>query len=106
MFKCKICDELKQAKDIQGNICYECAEKEYTDRLGIKYLEKNRNCYLDIYGIEKVDKDKREDVIDVLEKDYLSKIDMDGDWNDMLRKLREYILDDMDDWIEFLEEEI
>ena len=105
-YKCSICEEYKPGADIYHDICYECAEKEYTDRLGVKYLESHRESYLDFYGVEQVDRDLKNDLIDVLENDFLSKLDFDSDWNHKLKYLKEYILDDIDLWIDFLKEEM
>lgn len=106
VFKCSLCDEWKSHDEIHKDICYECAEKEYTDRLGLKYIEKYRDFYLDAYGVEKVDKDLKDALLDVLEKAYKESIDMDTDWNRKLARIKEYCLEFMDVWIEFLKEEV
>ncbi len=106
VFKCSLCDEWKPHDEIHKDICYECAEKEYTDRLGLKYIDKYKDFYLDAYGVEKVDKDLKSDLIDVLEKAYKESIDMDNDWNHKLARVKEYCLEFTDEWIKFLREEI
>jgi hypothetical protein len=105
-FKCSYCEDYKLYDEIYGDMCIECAEKEYTDRLGLKYLDSHKESYLDFYGVEQVDRDLKANLIEVLEKDYQSKIDMDTDWNHKLKDLKEYILNDMDEWVKFLKEEI
>ncbi len=105
VFKCKICGEYINADDIYKDICYECAEKEYTDRLGLRFIEKQKDFYLEYYGVEKVDKDLKSNLIEVLERDFTSKVDMESDWNKQLKAVKEYCLDDMDIWILFLGEE-
>lgn len=105
VFKCKICGEYFTADDIYKDICYECAEKEYTDRLGLRFIEKQKDFYLEYYGVEKVDKDLKSNLIEVLEKDFTSKVDMESDWNKQLKAVKEYCLDDIDIWFLFLGEE-
>jgi DNA-directed RNA polymerase subunit RPC12/RpoP len=106
VFKCSLCDRYITYDEIHKDICYECATKEYADRLGLKFIEVNKDFYLDFYGVEKVDKDLKSNLIEILEKDFLSKVDMDTDWNKQLKSVKEYCLEDIDDWIEFLKEEI
>lgn len=102
MFKCRICNDFKNANDMYGNICYECAEKLYTNRLGLQYLDKHRESYLDFYGIEKIDELLKTKLIDILEIDFQNKLDMDNDSNGQLSKLKEYILEDMYKWSKFV----
>jgi hypothetical protein len=105
-YKCDLCERYYFEEQIHNNICYKCAEKEYTDRLGLKWLDKHKEYFLEIWGIGNVDKELESDLIEVLEKDFLSKVDLDGDSNKQLEHLKNYILDDMENWIEFLREEI
>lgn len=105
VYKCKICGEYFTADDIYKDICYECAEKEYTDRLGLRFIEKQKDFYLEYYGVEKVDKDLKSNLIKVLERDFTSKVDMESDWNKQLKAVKEYCLEDIDVWILFLGEE-
>jgi homoserine acetyltransferase len=86
------------------SICIKCAEESYLDRRGLKFVEEeDRNFYLYFYGVKKVDRELREKLIDILEKEFLLSIDMDNDSNGYLKILKEYCLDDMFDWIKFLE---
>lgn len=97
------CECGKQAE--YKHMCVECAEEAYTDRLGLKFVEENRCFYLYFYGIEQVDRELRDKLIIILEKEFLNSIDMDNDSNGHLKILKEYCLDDMQDWIGFLEKE-
>ncbi|GEM_PF-1638292 len=115
VFKCSLCDEWKSHDEIHKNLCYDCAEKEYTDRLGLKFIsEKHRDFFLEEYGIldpkNGVDKDLKSNLVEVLEKDFVSLIDMETDWNHKLEVVKEYIFDSRNDctdkWVEFLQEEI
>ena len=86
------------------NICIKCAEEAYSDRRGLKFVEEeDRSFYLYFYGVELADSDLRDKLIDILEKEFLLSIDMDNDSNGHLKILKEYCLDDMFDWIKFLE---
>lgn len=86
------------------SICIKCAEESYLDRRGLRFVEEeDRNFYLYFYGVELVDRELREKLIDILEKEFLLSIDMDNDSNGYLKILKEYCLDDMFDWIKFLE---
>jgi len=106
VYKCRLCEEWIYSQNIRKDLCYDCAEKEYTDRLGLRFVEKYRDFYLDFYGVEKVDKDLKADLIEILEKEFLSKIDMDTDYNKYLARVKEYITDGyMDEWVDFLIEE-
>jgi len=104
-FKCSICGKYHFPEETYKGICYKCAEAKYTNRLGLRWLDKHKEYFLNLWGIEKVDKDLKDDLIEVLEKDFLSKVDLDTDWNKQLSHLKNYILEDMDVWIEFLKEE-
>lgn len=85
------------------NICVECAEELYTDRRGLKFIEEeNRSFYLYFYGVELADRDLRDKLINILEREFLLSIDMDNDSNGHLKILKEFCLDDMYDWISFL----
>lgn len=83
-------------------ICADCAEEAYTDRLGLKFVEENRCFYLYFYGVELADRDLRDKLINILEREFLLSIDMDNDSNGHLKILKEFCLDDMYDWISFL----
>lgn len=104
--KCRICDKFHFENEMHGTICIKCAEECYTDRLGLKFIERHREFYLEYWGIEKVDEAFKDGLIDVLEKDFLQDIDFDNDMNQQLKKLKEYVLDDMEVWISFLEGEV
>jgi len=107
VFKCLSCGKWIFPWNIENDICYECAEKEYTNRLGLKFIEKYKEFYLDFYGVEKVDRDLKADLIDILEKEFLSKTDMETDCNKYLERVKEYIFDGyVSEWITFLKEEI
>lgn len=105
---CLVCDTYKTKDSIQNHICYECARKKYTVRLGLQFLDSHEEYYLWYYGIEKIDKDTKQDVIEILKKHYLDNIDTENDWNHYLEELKNYILDieNIYDWIKFLEENI
>lgn len=105
LFKCKVCNKTKRAIDIYKNICYGCAENLYTNRLGLRYIEKHPEFYLHFYGIEKVDNVKKVELLEILEKEFLDKVDLEDDWNSQLAVLKEYVLEDIDEWIGFLDEE-
>lgn len=105
-FKCRICDEWKPHYRIVDDICCDCARKAYTHRLGLKFVDSHKDFYLWRFSIAGFDRDLKSDLVEILENDFLSKIDMDTDWNHELKDLKEYCLDDMETWIEFLKEEI
>lgn len=116
-FKCILCEDWKEYDQIYYNICEECARMAYTPRLGLKYVDEfeptlkpldsyDRSFYLWEYGIDKVDRDYKKRLIKILQNDFITKVDMDTDWNHELKDLKEYCLNDMDTWIDFLKEEI
>lgn len=106
VIKCDSCNEWKPLDEIYKGICCECAEGKYTDRLGLDFIDKHQDYYLEERGIIKVEKEEKESLVEDLRKVFLERVDMDGDWNHKLEHLKEYVLDDMDEWIEFLKEEI
>jgi len=105
-FKCEICGRYHFPSEIYKGICYECAEKEYTDRRGLEFIDKHKDFYLDHRGIFGIEKEEKDGVIEDLREKFLERIDMDDDQNHQLEHLKNYILEDMDVWIEFLREEI
>ena len=106
VYKCSLCGDYHYAEDIYKNICYKCAEKEYTNRLGLKFIDKHKDFYLEHRGIYEIDKEEKDGVIEDLKEKYLERIDMDNDWNHQLEHLKYYVLEDIDVWIEFLKEEL
>jgi hypothetical protein len=108
VFKCRICGEWHEKYYINKTICHECAEKLYTDRLGLKFVDKHkREFYLGcLNGIDKVYEEKETDLIKIIEKDFLEHIDMDNDWNGNLKEVKDFCMEDIDLFIDFLEEEI
>jgi hypothetical protein len=88
-----------------GNENYIEVEELYTKKLGLRYLEKHKDFYLNYFGVEKVDKDLKADLIGILEKEYQQTLDMDTDWNKQLQHLKNYIFEYMEEWIVFLEAE-
>ena len=105
-FKCSICGSYKFGEDICKDICYKCARAEYTDRRGLEFIDKHKEFYLEHRGIYRVNREEKDGLIEDLRELYLSRVDMDSDWNKQLEHLKEYALGDMDSWIEFLGEEI
>jgi hypothetical protein len=107
-FNCFVCGKWMRIHDIRKNICYECAEGKYTNRLGLKFIDKHkRDFFLGcLNGIDKMYKEKEDDLIAIIEKDFLEHIDMDTDWNGNLKEVKNFCMEDVDLWIDFLEEEI
>lgn len=110
-YQCRMCDEWFYGDEINKDICYECAKKEYTHRKGILFINRHKEFYLWLYDIQDYylefvkKKYKKNGLIKVLERDFLQRIDLDEQSDDLVA-LQDFCMDNIDEWIDFLVEEI
>ena len=108
VWQCRLCNDWFYAHDITKHTCHECAKKAYNVHLGLKYVGQQKTDFFlyHLWGIERMDKDFQSDLSEILENRFIDELDLETDFNGHLKDLKEYCLDDIDSWIEFLEEEM
>lgn len=108
--ECELCGEYFEQFNY-NKICDDCAEDEYTTRLGLKFIDKYKVEFFIgyLYGIEKYDRDKEEELLKVLESEFYSNLIFNNDNildEEKEEQIKEFSLSDWVNWVDFLQEEI
>ena len=114
--ECEICGEYHLEDDLINGVCKDCIEKEIEYDTALGYF-KNRNLLCDFFlmyywGCAGSIKDKEEydsnEINDVLKNVFNEKSEAEKKigGNHFLKIIKEYILDDADDFSEYLREEV
>lgn len=104
--ECPICNMALPNDETYHGLCEECIRGEFTNLRGLQFIEKHmREFYLDYtWGIERMDENLKNDLITVLEKEFLTNLDVDD--KDQLKDIKDFCLFDLDEWANFLKEEV
>lgn len=111
--ECAICGEYHLEDDLTNGICKSCYEKQFDYEIALKYLiEKRllRNFFLVWYWQVASDTtdDESEELDNMLISIFKAKVQEDKQTfrTAFYSQLKEYILDDIYDWTDFLEKEV
>ena len=111
--ECEICGEYHLEDDLTNGICKSCYEKQFDYEIALKYLVEKRllrNFFLVWYWqvASDVTDDESEEFDNTLISIFKAKVQEDKKTfrTAFYSQLKEYILDDIYDWTDFLEKEV
>lgn len=108
--KCELCGKYFESFNY-NKICDDCAEEEYTIRLGLKFIDRHKVEFFIgyLWGIEEYDRDKEEELLKALESEFYSNLIFNNDNildEEKEEQIKEFSLSDWINWVDFLQEEI
>ena len=111
--ECEICNEYHLKEDLTNGVCQSCYEKQFDYEIALKYLVKKRllrDFFLVWYWkvASDVTDDESEEFDNTLISIFKAKAleDIETFRTAFYSQLKEYILDDIYDWTDFLEKEV